>query len=144
MLWTACTNVTYSYREWYLSFSIYTKSKANYFEKQLIKNIEKLYICGVQLLKRVENVVGNKEIANFEQYRLFPQWFQNVSALDVSECDWECERVNDLPLLDNLIFVFGDNGVGVYTKRKLSSVYSLKARLNWHCLFLESLLYRRV
>ena len=46
----------------------------------------------VQLSDWVENIVGKGEIAHYEQFRLFPQGFQKLSAVDhASKCesiDW--------------------------------------------------------
>ena len=30
----------------------------------------------------VENIVGKEEIARYEQFLLFPQWFQKLSIVD--------------------------------------------------------------
>ena len=32
--------------------------------------------------KRVENTVGKGEIAHYEQFLLFPRWFQNTCTAD--------------------------------------------------------------
>ena len=40
----------------------------------------------VQISDRVENIVGKGEIARYEQFLLFPQCFQKLSALDASKC----------------------------------------------------------
>ena len=37
----------------------------------------------IQLSARAENVVGKGEIAHYEQFLLFPQYFQNTSVVDV-------------------------------------------------------------
>ena len=37
---------------------------------------------GVQLSDSVENIVGNEEIAHYEQFLLFPQSFPKVSVVD--------------------------------------------------------------
>ena len=37
---------------------------------------------GIQLSDRVENIVGKGEIARFEQFFLFPQYFQKLSNVD--------------------------------------------------------------
>ena len=39
----------------------------------------------IQLSDWVENIVGNGEIARYEQFLLFPQCFQKVSVVDASE-----------------------------------------------------------
>ena len=40
---------------------------------------------GIQLSDWVENIVGEGEIACYEQFLLFPQCFQKVSVVDASE-----------------------------------------------------------
>ena len=40
---------------------------------------------GIQLSDRVENIVGNEEIARYEQFLLFPQCFQKLSSVDASK-----------------------------------------------------------
>ena len=40
---------------------------------------------GTQLFDWVENIVGKGEIAHHEQFLLFPQCFQKLSVVDVSE-----------------------------------------------------------
>ena len=40
---------------------------------------------GIQLSDRVENIVGKGETAHYEQFLLFPQLFQKLSVVDVSE-----------------------------------------------------------
>ena len=40
---------------------------------------------GTQLLDLVENIVGKEEIAHYEQFLLFPQYFQTLSVVDASE-----------------------------------------------------------
>ena len=40
---------------------------------------------GVQLSEWVENIVGNEEIAHYEQNIRFPLCFQNLSVLDASK-----------------------------------------------------------
>ena len=39
---------------------------------------------GIQLSDGVENTVGKGEIARYEQFLLFPQCFQKLSSVDVS------------------------------------------------------------
>ena len=39
----------------------------------------------IQLSDRVENIVGKGEIARYEQFLLFPQYFQQVYVVDASE-----------------------------------------------------------
>ena len=51
----------------------------------LMKMVEKLS-------RRVENTVGNGEIAHYEQFLLFPQCFQKTCIADTSGLVWE--RVN--------------------------------------------------
>ena len=41
---------------------------------------------GIQLHNWVENILGKGEIARYEQFLLFPQCFQKMSIVDVS--DW--------------------------------------------------------
>ena len=36
----------------------------------------------IQFSDRVENIVGNGEIARYEQFLLFPQCFQKLSVVD--------------------------------------------------------------
>ena len=36
----------------------------------------------IQVSDSVENIVGKEEIARYEQFLLFPQWFQNLSVVD--------------------------------------------------------------
>ena len=36
----------------------------------------------IQLSDRVENIVGKGEIALYEQFLLFPQYFQKLSGVD--------------------------------------------------------------
>ena len=38
---------------------------------------------GIQLSDLVENIVGQGEIARYEQFHLFPQCFQKQSVVDV-------------------------------------------------------------
>ena len=38
---------------------------------------------GIQLSAWIENIVGQGEIARYEQFLLFPQWFQKQSDIDV-------------------------------------------------------------
>ena len=38
---------------------------------------------GIQLSDWVENIVGKGEIARYEQFLLFPQYFQKQSVVDV-------------------------------------------------------------
>ena len=40
---------------------------------------------GIQLSDRVENIVGNGEIARYEQFLLFQQCFQMLSVVDGSK-----------------------------------------------------------
>ena len=40
---------------------------------------------GIQLSDCVENIVGNGEIARYEQFLLFPQCFQKLSVVDGSK-----------------------------------------------------------
>ena len=42
----------------------------------------KIWTVGVQLFDRVENIVGKREIAHYEQFLLFPQCFQKLSVVD--------------------------------------------------------------
>ena len=37
---------------------------------------------GIQLSDGVENIVEKEEIARYEQFLLFPQWFQKLSIVD--------------------------------------------------------------
>ena len=37
---------------------------------------------GIQLSDRVENIVGKGEIASYEQFLLFPQYFKKLSVVD--------------------------------------------------------------
>ena len=41
---------------------------------------------GIQLSNSVENIVGEGEIACYEQFLLFPQRFQKLSVVDPSKC----------------------------------------------------------
>ena len=47
----------------------------------------------LQLLNIVENIVGNEEIAKFEQFLLLPICFQESSAADASKCVYKWERI---------------------------------------------------
>ena len=40
---------------------------------------------GIQLSDWVENIVGKGEIARYEQFLLFPQFFQKLSVVDSSK-----------------------------------------------------------
>ena len=40
---------------------------------------------GIHFSDEVENILGNGEIAGYEQFLLFPQCFQKLSAVDASE-----------------------------------------------------------
>ena len=40
---------------------------------------------GIQLSDLVENIVGNGEIAHYEQFLHFPQFFQKLSVVDASK-----------------------------------------------------------
>ena len=40
---------------------------------------------GIQLSDWVENIAGIEEIARYEQFLLFPQCFQKLSVVDVSQ-----------------------------------------------------------
>ena len=40
---------------------------------------------GIQLSDRVENILGNGEIAHYEQFLLFPKCFQRLSGIDASK-----------------------------------------------------------
>ena len=40
---------------------------------------------GIQLSDCEENIVGKEEIARYEQFLLFPQFFQKLSVVDVSK-----------------------------------------------------------
>ena len=42
--------------------------------------MSKIWTNGVQLSERVENIVGKREIAHYEQFPLFPQCFQKPSS----------------------------------------------------------------
>ena len=37
----------------------------------------------IQISDRVENIVGKEEIARYEQFLLFPQFFEKLSFVDV-------------------------------------------------------------
>ena len=39
-----------------------------------------------KLFERVENAVGKGEIARYEQFRLFPQFFQKTCTADTRAC----------------------------------------------------------
>ena len=39
----------------------------------------------IQLSVSVENIVGKGEIARYEQFLLFPQYFQKLSVVDASK-----------------------------------------------------------
>ena len=41
---------------------------------------------GIQLFDPVENIVGKREIAHYEQFLLFLQCFQKLFSVDVSKC----------------------------------------------------------
>ena len=53
--------------------------------KQIKIVCQKFGQMGIQLSDRVEKIVGKGEIARYEQFLLFPQWFQKLSAVDVSK-----------------------------------------------------------
>ena len=38
---------------------------------------------GIQFSDQVQNIVGEEEIAHYEQFLLFPQCFQNLSVVDL-------------------------------------------------------------
>ena len=38
-----------------------------------------------QLSDRIENILGKEEIARYEQFFLFPQYFQRLSVVDASK-----------------------------------------------------------
>ena len=40
---------------------------------------------GIQSSDGIENIVGNREIALYEQFLLFPQCFQKLSVVDASK-----------------------------------------------------------
>ena len=40
---------------------------------------------GIQLPDCVKNIVGKGEIAQYEQFLFFPQWFQKLSHVDASK-----------------------------------------------------------
>ena len=40
---------------------------------------------GIQLFDWEENIVGKGEIANYEQFLLFPQFFQKLLVVDASK-----------------------------------------------------------
>ena len=52
---------------------------------------------GRKFSKRVENTVGKGEIAHFEQFLLFSQWFQNACTADKLKPMLVWERVNSFP-----------------------------------------------
>ena len=37
---------------------------------------------GIQVSNRVKNIVGKEEIARYEQFLLFPQYFRKLSVVD--------------------------------------------------------------
>ena len=47
--------------------------------------MSKIWTNGDANMWRVENIVGKEEIARYEQFLLFPQCFQKLSAVDVSK-----------------------------------------------------------
>ena len=60
------------------------------FEALLIQQQIKIWCqkygqLGIQLSDLVENIVGIGEIANYEQFLLFPQCFQKLSVVDASK-----------------------------------------------------------
>ena len=56
-----------------------------YWAQQQTNMIPKLWTNRVQLSEWVENIVGKGEIARYEQFLLFPQYFQKLSVVDASE-----------------------------------------------------------
>ena len=50
-----------------------------------LKCCQKIWINGVQLSDRVENIEGKGEIAGYEQFLLFPQCFQKMAVVDASK-----------------------------------------------------------
>ena len=48
---------------------------------------------GMQLYDWVENIVGKGEIARYEQFLVFPQYFQSLSVVDASKWVYVEERV---------------------------------------------------
>ena len=40
---------------------------------------------GIQLCDWIENIVEKGEIARYEQFLFFPQYFQNLSVVDASK-----------------------------------------------------------
>ena len=57
------------------------------FSKSAANNnmMSKIWTNGVQLSDCVENIVGNGEIARYEQFLLFPQCFQKLSVVAASK-----------------------------------------------------------
>ena len=51
---------------------------------------------GKQWSDLVENIVGKEEIAHYEQFLLFPQFFQKLSVVDASKWLSVEKRVNSL------------------------------------------------
>ena len=60
-------------------------------EKSLQTTISNLTKNGRQLFKRVENTVGKGEIVRYEQFLLFPQYFQKACFPGASKgvIEWE-------------------------------------------------------
>ena len=56
------------------------------FQQQMKIWCQKYGQTGIQLSDRVENIVGKGEIARYEQFLLFPQYFQKLFSVDVSQC----------------------------------------------------------
>ena len=40
---------------------------------------------GIHLSDSVENIVGKREIARYEQFLIFPQYFQKLSDVDATK-----------------------------------------------------------
>ena len=47
--------------------------------------MSKIWTNGVQFSDWVENIVEKEEIAHYEQFLLFPQFFQKLSVVDASK-----------------------------------------------------------
>ena len=52
---------------------------------------------GIQVSDWVENIVGKREIARYDQFLLFPQCFQKLSGVDASKwvsMEWRVKVLN--------------------------------------------------
>ena len=68
----------------FLTLSLICQFKALQIYSKWRYDVKKVQM-GIQLSDWVENIVGKGEIAHYEQFLLFPQYFQNLSSVDASK-----------------------------------------------------------